>query len=163
MLPNVDSARRCANDLLLARVEDRHMHFLARRGTDLGELHEASWAQKSDAKHGALLGGVIGAILGGLAAVALSFVPMGEWSINHAGVLLLIGFGLFFGIWMASLVGLSVPNSKLKRFADDIEGGGVLLMVDVPFHRVDEIREVLQSKHPEARWHGVDPTVPAFP
>jgi hypothetical protein len=37
-LPDVASARALANDLLLARVEDRHMHFLARRGTDLGEL-----------------------------------------------------------------------------------------------------------------------------
>jgi hypothetical protein len=93
----------------------------------------------------------------------LSFGPLGDWSINHAGVLLLIGFGIFFGIWMASLVGVSVPNSRLKRFADEIERGGVLLMVDVPFARVDEIHERLHAKHPEARWGGVDPTVPAFP
>jgi hypothetical protein len=33
VLPDVDSARRTADDLLLARVEDRHMRFLARRGT----------------------------------------------------------------------------------------------------------------------------------
>ncbi len=163
MLPNVDSARRCANDLLLARIEDRHMHLLARRGTDLGELHEASWLQKSDARHGALLGAVIGGILGGIAAVVLSFIPMGDWSINHAGVLLLIGFGIFFGIWAATLAGLSVPNSRLKRFAADIERGGVLLIVDVPFSRVDEVHELLQGKHPEAQWGGVDPTVPAFP
>jgi len=95
MLPDVDSARRCANDLLLARIEDRHMHFLARRGVDLAELHEASMLQKSDVRHGALLGGVIGGIMGGLVAVGLSFVPLGDWSINHAGVLLLIGFGIF--------------------------------------------------------------------
>ena len=53
LLPSVDSARRVANDLLLARVEDRYMRFLARRGTDLGDLHEASYAQKSDIVHGA--------------------------------------------------------------------------------------------------------------
>ncbi len=163
MLPNVDSARRCANDLLLARVEDRHMHFLAPRGTDLGELHEASWLQKSDARHGAWLGGVIGAILGGLAAVAFTYFPVGGLVVNHLGALLLIGFGLVFGIWTASLVGISVPNSHLKRFAADIERGSVLLIVDVPFQRVDEIHELVQGKHPEAQWGGVDPTVPAFP
>lgn len=163
LLPDVESARRCANDLLLARVEDRHMHFLARRGIDLGELHEASMLQKSDVRHGALLGAVIGGIMGGLVAVGLSYVPLGDWSINHAGVLLLIGFGIFFGMWMASLVGVSVPNSRLKRFREDIERGAVLLMADVPFARVDEVQALLQSKHPEARWGGVDPTVPAFP
>lgn len=163
ILPDIDSARRCANDLLLARIEDRHMHFMAQRGIDLAELHEASMLQKSDVRHGALLGGVIGGIMGGLVAVGLSFVPLGDWSINHTGVLLLIGFGIFFGMWAASLVGVSVPNSRLKRFGDDIEHGSVLLMVDVPFARVDEIHELLQAKHPEARWGGVDPTVPAFP
>jgi hypothetical protein len=163
MLPDVDTARRCANDLLLARIEDRHMHFLARRGTELGELHEASWLQKSDARHGALVGAVLGGILGGLVAVALSYVDMGSWSINHAGVLLLIGFGIFFGVWVSTMVGLSVPNSKLARFAADIDRGAVLLMADVPFSRVDEIHELLQAKHPEARWGGVEPTVPAFP
>ena len=39
LLPDVESARRTADDLLLARVEHGHMHFLARRGTDLGALH----------------------------------------------------------------------------------------------------------------------------
>jgi hypothetical protein len=39
VLPDLESARRTADDLLLARVEDRHMHFLARRGTDLSGLH----------------------------------------------------------------------------------------------------------------------------
>jgi hypothetical protein len=163
MLPNVESARRCANDLLLMRIEDRHMHFLARRGTDLGELHECSWLQKSDVRHGALVGGVVGGLLGGLVAVALNYYPMGDWTINHAGVLILIGFGIGFGIWAATLVGLSVPNSRLKRFEADIDRGGVLLMLDVPFHLVDEVHELLQEKHPEARWAGVDPTVPAFP
>jgi hypothetical protein len=53
LLPDVESARRIADDLLLARVDDRHMHFLARRGTDLGELHEAGYLMKSDLLHGA--------------------------------------------------------------------------------------------------------------
>jgi hypothetical protein len=163
LLPDVDSATRCANDLLLARIEDRHMHFLARRGTPLGELHEASMMQKSDVRHGALLGAVIGGIMGGLVAVALSFMPLGTWTIGHVGVLLLIGFGIFFGIWAATLVGISVPNSRLRRFADAIEHGAVLLIVDVPFLRVDDIHLLLEKKHPEARWEGVDPTVPAFP
>src|SRR5579885_3248105 len=31
VLPDLDSARRTADDLLLARIEHRHMYFLARR------------------------------------------------------------------------------------------------------------------------------------
>ncbi|MEP7069413.1 MAG: DUF1269 domain-containing protein, partial [Usitatibacter sp.] len=70
-LPDVSSARMLANDLLLARIEDRHMHFLARRGTDLGELHEASYLQKTDTVHGAFVGFVIGGLMGVLVGLLL--------------------------------------------------------------------------------------------
>ena len=64
LLPDVESARRTADDLLLARVEDRHMHFLARRGTDLAELHEAGYLIKTDFLHGAGVGLGLGAQAG---------------------------------------------------------------------------------------------------
>jgi hypothetical protein len=43
-----------------------------------------------------------------------------------------------------------VPNSRLKQFQADIEAGRVLMMVDVPFGRVEEITELVVSRHPEA-------------
>jgi hypothetical protein len=57
--------------------KDRHMHFLARRGTDLGELHEASYLQKTDAMHGAFTGLVIGGIVGVLVGLLLVYFPPG--------------------------------------------------------------------------------------
>jgi len=36
-------------------------------------------------------------------------------------------------------------------------------MIDVPEHRVEEIRERLHAAHPEAEDRGLDPHVPAFP
>jgi len=36
-------------------------------------------------------------------------------------------------------------------------------MVDVPYHRVDEVRDRLHAIHPEAEDRGIDPHVPAFP
>ena len=36
-------------------------------------------------------------------------------------------------------------------------------MIDVPFTRIDEIRELVASHHPEAEWGGLAPQVPAFP
>jgi hypothetical protein len=35
LLPDVESSKLTADDLLLARVEDRHMRFLSKRGTAL--------------------------------------------------------------------------------------------------------------------------------
>src|SRR5205085_364522 len=78
MLPDVASAHKVANDLLLARVEDKHMHFLARRGTDLGELHEASYLQKTDTIYGAFRGLIVGGGMGVLLGLLLvTFPPPG--------------------------------------------------------------------------------------
>lgn len=163
LLPDVESARRTADDLLLARVEDRHMHFLARRGTDLGELHEASVLQKSDVRHAATVGVLLGALLGALAGWLLAQFPIEGLRFGVGGMLLMTAFGAGFGFFASTLVGTSVPNSNLKQFADDIEQGQILVMVDVPLHRVDEIHDLLERRHPEAAWRGVDPAVPAFP
>ena len=61
LLPDLPSARKIMDDLLLARIEERHIHFLAKRGTPMDGLHEANILQKSDLVHGAQRGVLIGA------------------------------------------------------------------------------------------------------
>jgi uncharacterized membrane protein YeaQ/YmgE (transglycosylase-associated protein family) len=162
-LPDVASARGVANDLLLARIEDRHMRFLARRGTDLGELNEASYFQKTDAIHGAFVGLVIGGALGALVgAVLVNYPPRGV-SLEAVAVLVAAIVGAILGVWVATMVGLQVPNSRLRDFEKDLQDGRVLLMLDVPSSRYDEVRDIIARKHPEAVDRGNEPTVPAFP
>jgi hypothetical protein len=72
-------------------------------------------------------------------------------------------FGALFGAWASSLVGSAVPNSKLKAFHPEIELGKVLMMVDVPMRRVQEIIDLVARRHPEAVSGGFEPTIPAFP
>jgi uncharacterized membrane protein YeaQ/YmgE (transglycosylase-associated protein family) len=162
-LPDVPSARTLANDLLLARIEDRNMHFLARRGTDLGELHEASYLQKTDTVHGAFTGFVLGGLMGVIAGVLLVNFPPGGLSIQLVAVLIAAIVGAVLGTWVASMVGLQVPNSRLKPFESDIQQGKVLLMLDVPMGRAQEVHEIIARRHPEAADRGNEPTVPAFP
>ena len=71
--------------------------------------------------------------------------------------------GTAFGAWTSTLIGLSTPNTALARFEPDIEAGKILLMVDVPVARVEEIEELIARRHPEAVDKGVDPSMPAFP
>jgi uncharacterized membrane protein YeaQ/YmgE (transglycosylase-associated protein family) len=163
MLPDVASARGLANDLLLARVEDRHMRFLARRGTDLGELPEASYFHKTDAIHGAFVGLVIGGILGAVVGGFLVNYPPPGASLEMVAVLVAALVGAMLGVWVATMVGLQVPNSRLRHFARELDDGKVLLMLDVPSRRFDEVREIIARKHPESVDRGHEPTVPAFP
>lgn len=163
LLPDVDSAKRTADDLLLARVEDRHMRFLAKRGTDLGELHEASYLQKTDLVHGAgiglMLGGIGGLLLG---TIIVAYPPEGT-NPKLVAVLIAAIVGGVLGAWMSSMAAAAVPNSRLKQFQDDIERGKVLLMVDVPYGRVGQIRDLVLTRHPEAVPGGQETRFPAFP
>lgn len=163
VLPDLASAIQNANDLLLARVEDRHMHFVGERGMSLGGLHEASLLQKSDVRHALFLGAGLGALGGMLIGIYLKLTPIAGLSFDVGSFLLATIGGTLLGAWCASLIGLSTPSIKLKRFDADIAAGKILLMVDVPVARVEEIEALIARRHPEAVDRGVDPTMPVFP
>jgi hypothetical protein len=150
VLPDVESAKRTADDLLLARVEDRYMRFLASRGTELGPLHEAGYLDKTDLVHGAAVGLALGGIIGALAGALVVAYPPEGMSPKLVAVLIGMLAGAPLGAWMASMAAAAVPNSRLRQFHADIEAGRVLMMVDVPFRRVAEITELVVSRHPEA-------------
>ncbi|HEX6137813.1 MAG TPA: DUF1269 domain-containing protein [Casimicrobiaceae bacterium] len=163
IMPDLPSARKAMDDLLLARIEERHIHFLARRGTPMEGLHEANHLQKSDLVHGAQVGLALGALLGFVlgAVLVMTLITDDRWQIVTvlgAGIV-----GALFGMWVASMVGSSVPNSRLKQFSKAIDEGKLLLMADVPETRVNEVRELLNARHPEAEDRGIDPHIPAFP
>jgi hypothetical protein len=162
LLPDLRSAMQTANDLLLARIEDRHMRFLAKRGTSLGDLHEASFLEKSDAVHGAQLGLVLGGLIGFLVGIYIYLTPPDGITMELVTVLLSTVIGALLGAWMASLVASSVPNSRLKSFQIDLEAGKILLMLDAPPSRIEEMKDLVSRRHPEAD-RGIEATSPAFP
>lgn len=164
LLPDVASARATMDDLLLAGVDLRRMHFLARDDCDLSGLHAASVLQTSDvvrsAETGLVVGAAVGGLLGSIVAVAAPGPgegPQWDW------IPLLVAAGALFDAWTSSMIGISAPNKRLERFAAQIAQGRVLLMVDVPMRRAEEIEWRLRTLHPEARPQGAEPEMPAFP
>jgi hypothetical protein len=150
--------------LLLARIEDSHIHVLAKDGVTLEGMQEASILQKSDFVHGAETGLVVGGGIGILAGMAAILFPPAGVDLRLVTILLTALVGAAFGAWVSSMVASSIPNSRLKTFEAGIEAGRVLMMVDVPGSRVDEIRKLVASRHPEASGTPApEPTIPAFP
>ncbi len=165
LLPNVESAKTIVDELLLARIEERHMHIAAADHHALidANLPEANLLQESDfipaVERGVGIGGATG-ILAGIAAVALPGVGLAL----GGGAILGIGLaGAGLGAWASGMIGISAPSSRLKEFESAIEKGGLLMMVDVPKKRVDEITNLVKQHHPEADVQGTEPVIPAFP
>jgi len=163
LLPNVPRARQVVDELLLARIDDHHIHVMARQGTPLGDLPEANLLQRSDLVHGMAVGLSVGGATGILAGlVALAFPPeglvLGGWTLLVTAIA-----GAVIGAWVAGMVGTDIPNSQLKEFQSAVNEGHVLMMVDVPKGKVETVTKMIRRHHPEADMHGIEPTIPAFP
>lgn len=161
LLPNLDLTHTVVDELLLARIEERHIHVIAKEDTPLKDLPEASLIQKSDfvpaVERGVALGGATG-VAAGLVAVALPGVVIA------GGALLAMGLaGAGMGAWLGGMIGMDVGNSHIKQFKSAIQEGQILVLVDVPKDRVDEIQSSVKKHHSDADFEGTDPTIPAFP
>jgi hypothetical protein len=164
LLPDVESAQATMDDLLLAFVDVRHMHFIGREDMDMKDLPVASALHTSDFVRSAQIGMILGAVVGALGGVlVMAFYPLvgdePQWGVAAALALA----GALFGAWTSSMIGISTPSKRLQRFADEIEKGKILLMVDVNMWRVEEIEARLSRLHPEAHLEGTEPEIPAFP
>jgi hypothetical protein len=161
LLPDLDTTRKVVDELLLARIEERHIHVLAKEGTELQDLPAATLFQKSDFVHaverGLALGGGTGAVAG-LAAIAIPGMVLGGGAILGIA---LAGAGM--GAWLAGMIGMDVPNSRLDEFESEINAGSMLMMVDVRKEQVEQVSQSVKEHHPEADMHGTEPTIPAFP
>jgi hypothetical protein len=163
LLPQIEIAKKIVDELLLQRIDINHIHVLAKRGTELGNLPEASYLQKSDFMPALEQGLLTGGFTGFAAAVVVLAMTGGN---IFTGLTLLAAtlVGAVFGAFVSSMLGSSVGNRQIKQFDKAInEKGAFLMMVDVPRGRIEEIEQVIQDKNPEAICEGTEPTIPAFP
>ena len=165
LLPTIDSAKTIVDELLLARIEQRHIHIAAADHHALldANLPEANLLQESDfipaVERGLAIGGATG-ILAGIAAVAIPGVGL----VLGGGAILGIGLaGAGVGAWISGMIGISVPSSRLEEYEKSIDEGNLLMMVDVPKAQVEDITGMVKTHHPEAHIEGTEPIIPAFP
>ncbi len=163
LLPTLESASKVTDELLLARIDERHIHVIAREGTEMGTLPEASLLQKSDVIPAVERGLVVGGVTGALAGVAAVTFPPAGIVLGGGAILATMLAGSGIGAWLSSMIGVDVKNSRITQFEQAVERGEFLFLVDVPKKRVEEIEEMVKSHHPDADIEGTEPHIPAFP
>jgi hypothetical protein len=165
VMSNPAAAQLASKQLLLAKIDSHQMHFMAKKGTNLGQLPLVHMAQKTDLIHGAQLGGVIGLALG-LAVgwyIYAWMTPPAGMTFEAAVVLVSALVGAALGAWISSMIGASRPNSRHRRFEKDLAAGRVLLMIDAPTRRAEELRDLLLRSLPGTKDGGMEPAIPVFP
>jgi len=155
LLPDLVTARTTLDELLLARIEERHIHFVAKDNQLLPDMPAANVFQRTDFLHGAELGALIGGVSGLIAGSLLLIFPPEN---AQLGVMVLMASsvcGAMFGSWLSGRAARMIPSARLEPFMPDIDMGRVLLIVDVPLYKVMPVRQMLADKHPDCRFGGM--------
>jgi hypothetical protein len=158
VLPDVKCAKVVMDGLLLARIDDGHIHFHANSDSNLGNLPRANVLEKSDMVYGVAGGMLCGAFFGLLGGLLAYMAPSWFGHVTLAVIPFSMSVGAVACAAWAGALAAGVPSHKLEPFKRDIENGSVLLIVSVPLHRLSEIRNLLAKKHPEATYRGIWPT-----
>lgn len=155
LTPDPDTTIRIAHELGDMGLPRNQLHVTARNQDQLDELglKEATLIQTSDAinaaRRGLLIGIPLGLVIGLIAAAVLSLPS------QAADLALVAGLGIFgglFGLWASTMIGVSVPDVKIKTFQPELKRGAFLMMVDLPEHQEEEkVTEIIRRHHPEVR------------
>jgi hypothetical protein len=151
LVPDINVTNRIVDDLLMAKIEERHIHVIAKRGTPLADLPEASFVtKKSD---------FIPAVETGISPWWIDWYARWIGCGDPASRINSLSQAVFcwqphlwapvLGAWLSGMVGMSVGNRRTKEFEEAIEAGHFLVLVDVSPDRVDEIEERVKKHLPE--------------
>jgi hypothetical protein len=163
VLPDKQSAQQIERELLLQRFDGNHIRFLTGGDTALDDLPQAGPLQTGDIKRGIKFGVLSGGLTGIGAGLLMVLIPALHTGLGIGAMPVLAVTGALFGAWAGGLVGASVPSTGLKPFAGDLDSGRIVLMLDAPKKRIQEIARFIMQRHPEADNRGIDPSIPAFP
>ena len=155
LLPDMKVANQASQAMLLARVEDKNVCFLAKPGTNLGKLQPADATEATNTINEGLKGVLMGAglgLLGGLYVLyfpawvtesPLWFTNASDWAILSVTTLI----GALAAAFGAAILGFNILNTDLAKYQSRIDDGAVLMIVTVPHQRAKEIRKIVSKLH----------------
>lgn len=160
IFPDVKAARHAWKEMLLACVDNKNIHFLAKPGTSFGKmLHPANVLETTDTIHEGEWGILVGAVMGLAAGLLVLAFPPWYTGLHWSGILAITTVcGAVFGSIGMAMLGVNVANSNLDNVKERIEQGEILMIVSVPFARVEEIRELADRLHLHGQLHDVWPS-----
>lgn len=154
LVPTVESAKNIVQEVQGMGVTNNELgiYIIGKDHIKIEAAHlqEAGILQTTDVKHalvrGILFGGGVGLLVG---IAAYIFQPIAL----YLGLGVVIGltiFGVLFGAWVSTLIGVSIPNPIVEQNEKVLEAGGLLMLVDIPIEKEEAVTSLIRRHHPEA-------------
>jgi hypothetical protein len=151
LLPDIKSANRASESLLLAKVDNKNICFLAKPGTDIGDLLPASTFEKTNIINVGVRGIFIGATIGLLIGLYMHYYQPWITSSMNVSWLTILAITTLFGALVSTiggvLFGVGIFNTDLDKFKDKIDKGAILMIVSVPIYRSKEVSNIVKNLH----------------
>lgn len=157
LVPDIDNATQIVKALQEMGVVAEGMHVIVKdqEKLEMTQILEAGVFETTDILRALVRGAVAGGIVGLVAGILLVMFPPQEFTLGWGTVLGLTVFGILFGAWASSLIGISIPNPVVAKFERAVEAGGIMILVDVPVLKEGEVLAFIKTYHPETTVHGL--------
>lgn len=111
----------------------------------LDDLPEADPRQSSNLLPALKRGAGVGGGMGLFAGVLMATAPLAGVALSAGAVAAMTAGGAAFGAWTSSLIGVSVPNTKLEEFQKAIDAGRALVLVDAKDEEAEQLMKSLEA------------------
>jgi hypothetical protein len=156
LLPDETSGASLVTDLESAGVTRDHLHAVAGAGHPLEHLPPATPRQQQDSvwrlEHWLWNGNLVLFAAAGAGLLVSLYLGLTAVAILAAAIMIV-------SVTAGALFIYRVPDTHLGELQHALDHGEVVLMVDVPKNRVDEIEQLVEQRHPEAEASGVGWTI----
>ena len=125
---DISTAQAALRAARAAGIGDDDLLLIARSDIELEQIPDQRKDANTDLIPAALRGAVGGAIVGLLAGLVAMVIPAIHLPLIGVGIAVLAGAAI--GGWVSALLGATVPDPVRRAFAEEIEAGRILLLVD---------------------------------
>ena len=142
---DLDAAAEVVARLQKQGYSEDNIYVITKDDIVLEDLPEADPRQASNLLPALKRGAGVGGSMGLFAGLMMAVVPVAGLAVSGAAVAAMTGAGAAFGAWTSSMIGISVPNSKLEEFQQAVDNGRSLVLVDVEDIEAEQLMKSLEA------------------
>jgi hypothetical protein len=152
LVPTIKIARDISMELGQVGISEGKIHIVGGAPDIYYEkhLHMASITQTSDLLPALRRGALMGIVLSVVIFLLFYFALPSNIQIHPIALVAMLFFGIGFGLWASGMVGIGIKNPIVEKYEDYVKEGHLIMMVDSPDEREQELTTRIIRHHPGA-------------